>query len=100
MITSVLKKIESGWVRLDWRDYIGKVKLTDDDLETIVDLVDNFKANRKAKDIVICKYQFLPAYVCVIKEDFGKLLDWICEESIRRERYETCSRIMGIKKKL
>ncbi len=100
MITSVLKKIESGWIRLDWQDYIDKLPLTDSDLETVVDLIDNFKLNRKAKDIAICKYRFLPGYVCVVKAEFGKLLDWICSESIRRERYETCQRIMEIKKKL
>ena len=100
MITSVLKKIESGWIRLDWSEYIDRLVLSVDDMETIVDLIDNFKKNRKAKDIVICKYRFLPAYVCVEKREFGKLLDWICTESIRRESYETCQRIMEIKKGL
>lgn len=100
MITTVLKKIESGWIRLDWSDYIDRLNLSQSDLETIVDLVNNFKRNRKAKDIVICKYRYLPAYVCVEKREFGKLLDWICTESIRREWYETCQRIMVIKKEM
>jgi hypothetical protein len=100
MITSVLKKIESGWIRLDWAEYIQRLKLSDDDLETIVDLVDNFKRNRKAKDIVVAKYRFLPGYICVIKPEFGELLNWIYEESIRRERYETCQRILEVKKGL
>ena len=100
MITSVLKKIESGWIRLDWHDYIQKLKLSDDELETIVDLIDNFKKNRKAKDIVICKYRFLPAYICVLKSEFGQLLEWINQECIRRERYETCGRILEIKKSI
>lgn len=100
MITSVLKKIESGWIRLDWSEWIDRARLSDDDLDTIVDLIDNFKRNRKAKDIVICKYRFLPAYICVEKKQFADLLDWICSESIRRERYETCQRIMEIKTKL
>ena len=100
MITTVLKKIESGWVRLDWSDYIDRLNLSQSDLETIVDLINNFKRNRKAKDIVICKYRFLPAYICVVKSDFTKLLDWICSEAIRREWYETCQRIMEIKKEM
>jgi hypothetical protein len=100
MITTVLKKIESGWVRLDWSDYIDRLNLSQSDLETIVDLINNFKRNRKAKDIVICKYRYLPAYVCVEKGDFVRLLDWICSESIRREWYETCQRIMVIKKEM
>jgi hypothetical protein len=100
MITSVLKKIESGWIRLDWAEYIHRLKLSGDDLETIVDLVDNFKRNRKAKDIVITKYRFLPGYVCVVKPEFGKLLDWIYEECIKREKYETCGRILEVKKGL
>ena len=35
-----------------------------------------------------------------IKNDFTKLLDWICSEAIRREWYETCQRIMEIKKEM
>lgn len=100
MMTSVLKKIESGWVRIDWSETIDRLNLSQSDLETIVDLIDNFKKNRKAKDLVICKYRYLPAYVCVEKKEFGKLLDWICSESIRKEWYETCQRIMEIKTKL
>jgi len=100
MITSVLKKIESGWVRLDWSDYMDRLNLTDDQLDTIVNTLDNFKRNRKAKDLVICKYRYLPAYVCVEKREFPKLLDWICSESIHRESYEICQKIMRIKKEM
>lgn len=100
MITSVLKKIESGWIRLDWADYINLIRLTTNELETIVDLINNFKRNRKAKDIVICKYRYLPVYICVVKKSFPDLLNWIYTESIRRESYETCQRIMEIKKEM
>ena len=100
MMTSVLKKIESGWVRVDWSEAVDHLNLSQSELDTIVDLVNNFKRNRRAKDIVICKYKYLPAYVCVEKKEFGRLLDWICSESIRKEWYETCQRIMDIKKEM
>ena len=100
MITSVLKKIESGWIRLNWSDYIDRLNLSQSDLETIIDLINNFKRNRKAKDIVICKYRFLPAYICVEKSEFNRLLDWINRKAISNEWYETCQRIMVIKKEM
>ena len=100
MNTSVLQKIETGWVRVDWSDVIDRLKLAQADFDTILDLINNFKQNRRAKDIVICKYSDIPAYVCVGKSEFSSLLDWIYETSIRFEWYELCGKIVEIKKEL
>lgn len=96
MMVTVLDKIESGWIRLDWRDWLVRYKLDTDQLETILDIVDNFKRNRRAKDIVICRVDRIPAYVCAYRGDWRELLDWICDRAAEREDYEVCQRILGI----
>ena len=98
MITSVLDKIESAWIRLDWSDYVDRLKLNPEQIESIVDTLDTFKRNRKAKDLIIFKYRQMPAYVCVLREEFGELLDWCYTECIKRESYEICQKIVELKK--
>ena len=98
MITSVLDKIESAWIRLDWREYVDRLKLTPEQIESVIETIDTFKRNRKAKDLIIFKYRQMPAYVCVVREEFGELLDWFYAECIKRESYEICQKIVDIKK--
>ncbi len=100
MNIKVLEKLESGWIKYDWRNCIDSINLNMKDLETIVDLIDNFKANRSAKELVLFRYKFLPAYITVERVDYSDLLNWVYEKFIEREVYESCKRILDIKSKL
>lgn len=100
MNITVLNKIESGWIKLDWSEWIDRIKLSDNDLETILDIIDNFKGNKRTKEIVICRFKYLSAYVTVGRPDYVKLLDWIYDRLIERELYEKCNTVLNIKTKL
>jgi len=100
MNITVLNKIESGWVKLDWSEWIDRVVLSDADLDSIIDVIDNFKRNRRAKEVAVCKFKYMPAYVTVVRKDYGALLDKICEILISRELYEGCQRIIKLKTEL
>lgn len=100
MNTTVLKKIESAWVRLDWSEWVRRMPLSNKDLEQMLDIVDNFKTNRRAKELALCKFRFMPAYVCVLRTEFKLFLEWLYSECIKREMYEECQRIMDIRIKL
>jgi hypothetical protein len=100
MNITVLKKIEAHWVKLYWKDYINRVQFKKSDLETMVDLVDNFKGNRRVKELVVFKYRRLPAYATITKSEFPELLDWVMDRFVQMELYEYCQRIVELKKKL
>jgi len=100
MNTTVLKKIESAWVRLDWSEWISRMPLSDKDLWQMLDIIDNFKTNKRAKELALCKFRFMPAYVCVVREEYGAFLDWIYAEFIKREMYESCQKVLDIKGKI
>jgi hypothetical protein len=100
MNIKALNKLESGWIKLDWSEWLNRKPLKDDDLMSIVDIIDIFKSNRQAKEVVIMKLKFIPAYVTIRKEEYVELLDNICQIMIDRELYEGCNRIMKIKEKL
>jgi hypothetical protein len=63
-------------------------------------MIDNFKGNKSAKELVICRYKHLSAYVTISKKDYEKLLDWLYNKFIELEIYESCERILFIKKSL
>jgi hypothetical protein len=100
MNVTVLNKIEAYWVKLDWKDYIERVHFKKSDLETMVDLIDNFKGNRRVKELVVFKYRRLPAYAVIAKSEYTELLDWVYDKFIQMELYENCQRILELKSKL
>ena len=100
MNITVLNKLESGWVKLNWSEWIDRIALSDKDLESMIDMIDNFKRNRRARELVLCKFKYMPAYVTVERNEYGALLDKICGILISRELYEGCQRIIEIKTKL
>jgi hypothetical protein len=98
MNIKALSKIEKGYVKYDWLEVINKIKFTYEDLENITDMIDMFKDNKSAKELVICRYKHLSAYVTIEKADYIKLLDWLYNKFIQLEIYESCERILFIKK--
>lgn len=100
MNVKVLDKLEKSYVKLDWNEVIGNLKLTIKDMEGIVDIINTFKKNKSAKEIIICKYKNTQFYVTIRKEEFGDLLEHIKQKFIALEAYEQCKLIEEIKQKL
>ena len=100
MNIKVLDKIESAWISWNWKESIGRIEFTDDQLDTLFSTIDNFKSNRGAKELALCKYQRLPVYITIVRGDYGEFLDWLYEKCIDRELYELCKRIVELKTKL
>jgi len=100
MNIKVLNKIESGWIKLNWSDYVNRIPMTDKTLEILLEVIDTFKGNRQAKELVLFKYKHLPAYITIRRDEYLDLLDMIYNLSIERELYENCERVLKIKEKL
>ena len=100
MNIKVLDKIESAWISWNWKEYIHRIGFTDDQLDTLFSTIDNFKSNRSAKELALCKYQRLPVYITIVKSEYGEFLDWLYERCIEKELYELCKRIIELKGKL
>lgn len=100
MNVKVLDKLEKSYVKLDWSEVIQNLKLSVKDMEGIVDVVNTFKKNKSAKEIVICKYKNFPFYITIRKEEFSDLLEYIKTKFINLELYEQCKVIEDIKQKL
>lgn len=100
MNVKVLDKLEKSYIKLDWSEVVDNVKFSIKDMQSIVDTINAFKKNKSAKEIIICKYKNLPAYVTVRKEEFGDVLEFIKNKFILLELYEQCKIIEEIKQKL
>jgi hypothetical protein len=100
MNVKVLDKIEKSYVKLDWLEVIDTLKLTVKDMDNMVDILNTFKKNKSAKEIVICKYKNTPFYITIRKEEFVDLLEFIKNKFIDLELYEKCKIVEDIKQKL
>jgi hypothetical protein len=96
MNIKVLDKLESGYIKLTWIEYINRANLKPEDLEKIVDVIDNFKHKHTAKELVIFKLKIMPVYVTIKKRDYINILEWIKNKFIELEMYEKCERIINI----
>lgn len=96
MNSSALQKLEKGYIQLDWKDYINRVELTKDHMETIIDMIDVFKSNKSAKELVIFRFQGIPAYITIKRDEFKDLLDWMYQQMLHNEFFENCKRISDL----
>ena len=100
MNITALKKLESSWVKWDWSEKLIDMPLEPKHLSQLIDVLDNWKSNKRCKEVVIMKYKSLPAYISVKRTDFLKLSEWLMERLTGLELYEECGRLNGIKKEL
>lgn len=100
MNVKVLDKIERAWIKYDWKSVCDRVRFSDDEIDTLIGMVDIFKKNRSAKELAIFKYRTLPAYATIEKPEYPKFLDWLYGVCINRELYEQCKRIIELKQLL
>lgn len=98
MNIKVLDKIESGYVKLDWKDHIHKVSVKD--LEKILDTIDNFKGNKSAKEIILFRFKKIKAYVTIKRDEYKPLMNYIYSKFIELEMYENCKKTLLIINKL
>lgn len=100
MNVTILDKLEKGWVSLDWNVYLPKVKLTNKNLSELVDKLDNWKSNRRCKEIILIKYKSMPVYVTLKRNEFKKMGEWLMNKLTELEMYEECAKLHSIKNKL
>lgn len=100
MNVTVLEKLEKGFIKLDWRTQLNKISLSEKNLSELVDKLDNWKSNRRCKEIILVKYKNLPAYVTLKREDFKKMGEWLMNKLTKLEMYEECHRLYKIQNKL
>ncbi len=100
MNVSVLEKLEKGWISLEWSKYLPKVKLSKSNLSELVDKLDNWKSNRKCKEIVLIKYKTMPVYITIKRNEFKQVGVWLMDELKQLEMYEECAKLHSISHKL
>ena len=98
MNTKALQKLEKSYIQLDWKEYINRVELTKDHMETIIDMIDVFRHKKSVKEVVIFRFQGIPAYITIKREDFKELLDWMYQRMLHNEFFENCKRINDLMK--
>jgi len=54
-------------------------------METIIDMIDVFKFNKNTEELVIFRFEGIPAYITIPKAEYKDLLDWMYERMIRYE---------------
>lgn len=100
MNITALNKLEKGYVKWDWKEYIHRANLTPNDFDRILDTIDNFKSNKSAKELVIFKLKNSSYYITVVKSEYSKLLNWLNHRFLENEMYEHCSKVKTIQLKL
>jgi|APGre2960657404_1045060.scaffolds.fasta_scaffold197471_1 hypothetical protein len=100
MNITALNKLENSWVKWDWSDKLIDMPIKPKYLSQLIDVLDNWKSNKRCKEVVIMKYKSLPAYISLKRTDFVKMSDWLMKRLTELELYEECSRLNSIKKEL
>ena len=63
MNITALEKLEKGFIKLDWSTQLDKLNLSEKNLSEFVDKLNNWKSNRRCKEIILAKYKHLPVYI-------------------------------------
>ena len=100
MNITALNKLEKGYVKWDWKEYIHRANLTPNDFDRILDIIDNFKSNRSAKELVIFKLKNTSYYITVKKSEYSDLLKWLNHRFLDNEMYEQCLKLKHIENKI
>lgn len=100
MNVSILEKLEKGWISVEWKTHLPKVNLSNKNLSELVDKLDNWKSNRKCKEIILIKYKSMPVYITLKRDEFKSMGEWLMERLTKLEMYEECAKLHSIKNKL
>lgn len=100
MNAKVLSSLERSYIQLDWKEYISKIEMNAEQMVKIIDLIEVFKKIKGTKELVVFRFEGVPAYVTVKKEEYSSILDWIHQRMLDFEIFEQCKRIDDIIKSL
>jgi hypothetical protein len=100
MNAKVLSSLERSYIQLDWKEYISKIEMNAEQMVKIIDLIEIFKKIKGTKELVIFRFEGIPAYVTIKKEEYSSILDWIHQRMLDFEIFEQCKRIDDIIKSL
>lgn len=92
-----LNKLDPIYVKMDWSECIDSIKLSDKQIRSLLDIIDNFKDKKSIKELVLFKYRHMPLYVTVVWNDIPVFLDWLIKYFLKCEDYESCKRISDIR---
>ncbi len=91
MNVKALEKIEKGFIKLDWKQYLKIDIFPIKELLKIAQSIDSFKSNRRVKEIILFRYKNLKnIYVTIHKLEFLDLLEKIKNRLLAVEMYEEC----------
>ena len=100
MNITALEKLEKGFIKFDWSTHLDRIQISEKNLSEFVDKLNNWKSNRRCKEIILAKYKNLPVYITLKREDFKKMGDWLMNRLTKLEMYEECHRLYKIQNKL
>jgi hypothetical protein len=100
MNAKVLSSLERSYIQLDWKEYISKIEMNTEQMVKIIDLIEVFKKIKGTKELVVFRFEGVPAYVTVKKEEYSSILDWIHQRMLDFEIFEQCKRIDDLIKTL
>lgn len=100
MNAKVLSSLEKSYIQLDWKDYISKIEITTEQMIKIIDLIEVFKKIKGTKELVVFRFEGVPAYITVKREEYSSILDWVHRRMIDFELFEQCKRINDLVKSL
>lgn len=100
MNAKVLSSLEKSYIQLDWKDYIGKIEITAEQMIKIIDLIEIFKKIKGTKELVVFRFEGVSAYITVKREEYSSILDWVNQRMIDFELFEQCKRINDLVKSL
>ena len=98
MNSSELSKLEKSYIQLDWKDYINRVELTKEHMETIISMIEVFNSKKLKDELVIFRFKEIPAYITIKRADYGQLLEWMYQRMLHNEFFENCGRIKKLMK--
>lgn len=100
MNITALHKLEKGWITLDWSKQLNRVNLSSKNLSELIDTLDNWKSNKRCKEIVLVKYKNMPVYITLKRSEFKSMGEWLMEKLLKLEMYEECGRLSNVINKL
>ena len=100
MNAKVLLSLEKSYIQLDWKDYISRIDISVEQMVKIVDLIEIFKKVKGTNEIVIFRFEGIPAYVTIKRNEYSSILDWIKQRMLDFELFEHCKRNTDLMKTL
>jgi len=100
MNAKVLSSLEKSYIQLDWKDYISKIEISAEQMVKIIDVIEIFIKVKGTNELIIFRFEGVPAYVTVKRSEYSTILDWLHQRMLDFELFEHCKRINDLVKSL